>query len=480
MVGAGPTGLLLTTMLRRLGVDAHVVDRNSAPLTWDRATVITARTLEILDQFDVAAPIVSRAVPIRELIVSVDGALLSENDIGNPGAPYPFNVGLSEEHLEHALRTDLGQRGGVVHGGTTLRHVRQGVDDVEVTLDRRGASSTVHARWLVGCDGFHGATRNAAGIARRRLHPDRNWAVFDAAVEPWTSSVEATYGYLDGPGAVLTPLPDRRWRVYTRPAAGADVIADALSVLRRYHPSVRFADVADLSEFTCHSMIAAQYRSGRVLLAGDAAHVCSPAQGQGMNIGVHDAHNLGWKLAMVLRGGADDRLLDSYSAERRPIGEAVIHAGDAVDRAADGKGRAADPERLAELGRVLAVDDDEPTWIVDYPTSPIVIDRGGVGVPPGAVAPPSWSSSELRHRLVMTASSPVARRHHRRLDAATRELGWSPLHAAIDGRATTPTLHVIRPDGHVGLRAELDDERALEDYLTELMGSAGRALLRRL
>ncbi|MEM8621383.1 MAG: FAD-dependent monooxygenase [Actinomycetota bacterium] len=473
VVGAGPTGLLLTIALRRLGIDAHLIDRNSAPLTWDRATVITARSLEILDQLGLVDPIVDRGVHIREIVVAVDGTLLDAADAGQPGATYPYNVGLAEDELERVLRTDLARHGSVVYWGASLHQLTQGADGVEAVLVGERGPAMVRARWLVGCDGFHGATRHAAGIDRCRVHPDREWAVFDATVQPWTSPIEATYAYLDGPGAILTPLPDRRWRVYTRPAPDTDAVAETLSVLQRYHSTAQFADVAHLSHFTCHSMIAAEYRRDRVFLAGDAAHVCSPAQGQGMNIGLHDAHNLSWKLAMVLHEAADDGLLDSYAAERRPIGEAVIDAGDSADRVEDGRGRADDSQRRRELERLLTVD-DERTWTIDYPNSPIVLDRGGAGVPPGAIAPQSWSSNDLRHRAVVSASPNFADRQLPHLRSAADAFGWSPpMCTAPNGALDPPTVHVVRPDGYVGLRADLGDDAALDEYVAVESGSAG-------
>ena len=131
---------------------------------------------------------------------------------------------------------------------------------------------------------------------------------------------------------ILTPLPHRRWRVYVRPTSEtSDLVADATATMRRYAPSVEFAAVENPSRFQCHSRVASRFRSGRVLLAGDAAHACSPSEGHGMNTGMQDAFNLGWKLALVCQGADGPGLLDSYEAERRPIALRIAESGDAFE-----------------------------------------------------------------------------------------------------------------------------------------------------
>ena len=133
---------------------------------------------------------------------------------------------------------------------------------------------------------------------------------------------------------ILTALPGRRWRVYLRPSSPeSDLVADAASTIRRYEPAASFADVEDPTRFQCHTKVASTFRAGRVLLAGDAAHLCSPAEGHGMNCGLQDAVNLAWKLALVYQGAAEPALLDSYEAERRPVAEMIARSGDATEQA---------------------------------------------------------------------------------------------------------------------------------------------------
>ena len=167
--------------------------------------------------------------------------------------------------------------------------------------------------------------------------------MFDATLQGWADTYEGTFVYLETLPVILTALPGQRWRVYMRPISDeSDLVADAAATLRAYLPAVSFVDVENPTRFHCHTKVAAKYRSGRVFLAGDAAHLCSPSEGHGMNCGLQDAFNLAWKLSLVHHGAADPVLLDSYEIERRPVGR----EGDAVWRRLR---ICADGERLSRM-----------------------------------------------------------------------------------------------------------------------------------
>src|SRR5262249_19755751 len=142
------------------------------------------------------------------------------------------------------------------------------------------------------------------------------------------------YAYLEDIPVILTALPERRWRVYLRPSApDSDLVADARSTLSRYVSALGFDDVANPTRFHCPTKVATRFRASRILLAGDAAHVCRVAQAQGMNSGLEDAFNLAGKLALVCQGRSSPDLLDSYEVERRPVAEAITASGDATEHA---------------------------------------------------------------------------------------------------------------------------------------------------
>ena len=207
-------------------------------------------------------------------------------------------------------------------------------DRVVATVESHGEQRILTASWVVGCDGYRSTVRDLAGIAYEGSVPDEPWAVFDAGLAGWSSEWDLVQAFFDDPLVIITPLPGRRFRVYTRPQSReTDLEADARAVLDRYFPGVTFTDVHNPTRFLCHARVAERFRSGRVLLAGDAAHACSPTEGHGMNTGLQDAYNLGWKLAHVCRGEAGEVLLDSYDAERRPVAQRIVETGAAADAA---------------------------------------------------------------------------------------------------------------------------------------------------
>ncbi len=207
-------------------------------------------------------------------------------------------------------------------------------DGVVAEIERIGERYQIGAHWLVGCDGIHSAARELSGIGFEGHKLARQWAVFDATVEGWTHTYEGIFVYQDLLPIILTPLPGKRWRVYLRPSSPeSDLVADAASTLSIYAPSASFASVENPTRFNCYTKVATQFRAGRVFLAGDSAHLSSPAEGHGMNTGIQDAFNLAWKLALVHDGVANPRLLDSYQAERRPIAEMITQSGDMFEQA---------------------------------------------------------------------------------------------------------------------------------------------------
>ena len=328
-MGAGPTGLLLAAELRRRSVPCMLVDANPGPLHWDRATVVHPRSLEVFASLGLAEQFLAAGTPQRGARLHSHGEVLGAFELSSSGSSFPFNVGMSEEVTEAILTEYLGTVGGAVTRGTRLVGLTPGADGVHAEIEHDGARHELDVAWVVGCDGIHSPTRDACGIELVGHDIDTPWAVFDATLTGWTDVYDLTLVYLESVPVILTALPDRRWRVYLRPSSpDADLVADAAATLRGYAPGASFTDVENPTRFHCHSKVATHFRAGRVLLAGDAAHLCSPAQGHGMNTGLQDAANLAWKLALVHHGAADAALLDSYEIERRPAAAMVAASGD--------------------------------------------------------------------------------------------------------------------------------------------------------
>lgn len=513
VVGAGPTGLLLAAELWRRDVSCRVIDAHPAPLHWDRATVVHPRSLEIFEALGLLEPLLSQGVKQRVARLHSAGGKLGEIDLALCGGRYPFNIGISEEVTESILTAYLERLGGQVERASRLVELEADDEGVVATIARGGAREQVSAPWLVGCDGVHSTARERCGIELAGHDLPAPWAVFDATVPGWSDSFEANYAYLDKLPVILTALPQQRWRVYLRPSSPeSDLVADSLTTLRRYLPGIEFADVANPTRFHCHTKVATRYRSGRVLLAGDAAHVCSPSQGHGMNSGLQDAYNLAWKLALVCQGHCAPALLDSYEAERRPVALAVTASGDEFERAQD----LTDPAERHARDEALRAAFADPTTRhheaiaeaeldIDYRGSPLALGHDHPQLSPGQRLPntlEAWLPGgaccclhELTHRVGHTAlllggpSAPsgelaqlfVTLQAHRAeplIEAALMltvgeddpNAYASLAPAAADQLGIDRiTLLVIRPDGHVGLRADYDHLEALAAYQARLL-----------
>ncbi|MDQ3664969.1 MAG: FAD-dependent monooxygenase, partial [Actinomycetota bacterium] len=376
IVGAGPTGLLLAGQLRRRGVDCVLVDAYDAPLAWDRATVVHPRSLQIFESLGLVDQFLQAAVHIRGARFHSAGRMLGMLDFGANPTRYPFDLGVSEETTERILTGYLDSVGGKVIRSTRLVDLAQEGDRVIVTLETGGEHRVITVAWVVGCDGYRSTVRNVSGIAYEGGVPDEPWAVFDAGIDGWNADFDVTSAHFDDPLVILTPLPGQRFRVYLRPESRTtDLEATARDVLDRYAPGVTFTGVQNRSRFLCHARVAERFRSGRVLLAGDAAHSCSPTEGHGMNTGLQDAYNLGWKLAHVCRGEAGDVLLDSYEAERRPVAVRIVESGAVADAAQARLDAAKRSARDAQLTATFA----DPDAIQSEAAAAAEVDRDYTG-----------------------------------------------------------------------------------------------------
>ncbi|MCP9785302.1 FAD-dependent monooxygenase [Cyanobium sp. N5-Cardenillas] len=500
VVGAGPTGLLLAGELQRRGVPNLLIDARAEALHWDRATVIHPLSLEIFEALGLVDRFLEAGCRQRRILIHADGRRLGDLDLAACGSRFGFNLGLSEEVTETILTQHLEGLGGAVHRACRLVGLETHGDGVTATVVCGEHEHVVQARWLVGCDGLRSTTRALSGLDFEGHGIARPWAVFDAAVEGWAESHEVNAAYLDASPLILTALPDKRWRVYLRPAAEeGDLVAEAAAVLGRYLPQARFSGVENPSRFHCHSRVASAFRAGPVFLAGDAAHVCSPAEGHGMNCGLHDAANLAWKLALVHQGVADPALLESYEQERRPVAQEICRSGDATEQAhglQDSAERAARDRAIAAmLANPVARQQEvvaETEMNVSYAGSAIIGGGGGQRLPTTIALPPGAGTDRLHqlthrcgHTLLLVAAPEAS------LDAlvglladleADRAAGTVPpelVEAVVTVRLEQApslglgplTLLAVRPDGFIGLRADTDHRSAVRRY----GGLVGRA-----
>ena len=336
IVGAGPVGLTLAASLQARGVDVVVVDKAAEVARTSRAAVIHARTLEVLHTIDVTDELVRRGVIVpRFTLRDRDRALLTIDFDGLP-TPHPYTLMLPQDITEDVLTARLAELGGRVHRPYELALLEQDGDGVTATMT---GGETVRASYVVGADGMHSAVREQAGIGFAGDTYGQSFVVADVHLD-WEFDEREVMLYFAPAGLlVVAPLPGGRHRI----VATADVAPehpdrdDIQALLDARGPRRRPALVKDVvwsSRFRVHHRLADRYREGRVFLAGDAAHVHSPAGGQGMNTGIQDAVALAAPLARVLRDGADERILDGYEAERRPVAADVVAFTDRMTRVA--------------------------------------------------------------------------------------------------------------------------------------------------
>ena len=341
IVGAGPSGLTLAAALRQRGVEVVVIDRAVEMAGTSRAAVIHARTLEVLDAVGVTEELVNRgSIVPRFSVRDGDRALITIDFDGLP-TDHPYTLMLSQDQTEAVLRARLEELGVEVHQSCEFASLQQDADGVKATL---GDGRAIHAQYLVGCDGMHSAVREHAGIGFTGAAYADSFVLADVVLDWDLDAAEVMLYFAPSGLVVIAPLPGGRHRIVATVDDAPEVPDRAFiqALLDERGPQRRPARVGDVvwsSRFRVHHRLADRYRDGRVFLAGDAAHVHSPAGGQGMNTGIQDAIALAERLSDVLRGGKSAATLDRYESERRPVAAQVVHLTDRLTALATVNGR---------------------------------------------------------------------------------------------------------------------------------------------
>ena len=337
VVGAGPVGLFMAASLARLGVSVRIIDKAAAPSDKSKAVVIWPRTLEQFDIHGAVEPFLVEGLKVTDLHLMARRRSLARISLRQLPGAYPFGLFLPQSQTERLLTAELSRLGVTVERSVEL--VALAPAETHVTAGLRhadGSIETVHTGWLIGCDGAHSAVRHLLALP------------FDG--ETLTSSLALADLMLDGPAAeeitiswtpdgllAIFPLGRGRFRVVADvpEAAGEPTLDDIQDLLDQRGPGgLTGRDPIWLTRFKINERKVSDYRAGRVFVAGDAAHIHSPAGGQGMNTGLQDAANLAWKLALVCQGKARERILDSYSPERSAIGDLVLKSAGRATRLA--------------------------------------------------------------------------------------------------------------------------------------------------
>ena len=349
IVGAGPTGLTLAASLVKRGIATTVVDRQAAGSSTSRAAVVNARSLEVLEDLDVARRLVKEGIQAPIFTIRDGARTLIPIDFSTLPTEYPYSLMVPQSTTERLLSDRLVELGGSVVRPKSLTSVVQDADGVTATFED---GDTVRARYVVGADGIHSKVREQAGIDFEGGQYEESFVLADVRLTGDAPVEEVILYWATAGLTVVAPLPGDVFRIVAPvPDAPEEPSAAFVQeILDSRGPGGRMVvtDVIWGSRFRIHHRVAGTYRAGRLLLAGDAAHVHSPAGGQGMNLGIQDAVALSESLAGVLDGGPDS-LLDAYSAVRRPIARDVVTMTDRLTRLAT-LPRAARPIRNAAIG----------------------------------------------------------------------------------------------------------------------------------
>jgi 2-polyprenyl-6-methoxyphenol hydroxylase-like FAD-dependent oxidoreductase len=484
IVGAGPTGLVLACELARRGIDHRLVERDPRPFDGSRAKGLQPRTLEVLDDLGLVDRVLAAGRDYPGLRVHrPDGSLhhmrMDERHDPRPDVPYPNGWMLPQWRTGELLAQRLAELGGRVEHGVEVTGVARDVDGVTAAL---ADGSAVRARYLVGADGGRSAVRRALGVGfeGETVGTDR-MTVADVRVEGldrdhwhiWPGDDQRAFRL------GLCPLPSTdRYQLHAPPGA-ADSVEELVSSVTG--GAVRVLDVGWRSEYRANVRMVDRYRVGRAFLAGDAAHVHPPAGGQGLNTGIQDAYNLGWKLAAALTTG-DDAVLDTYEAERLPVAAAVLgissrlHArhGEGVEEAMRrddpvlrqlGVGYRGGPlavERRRAPGAVRAGDraPDAPGRTADGRPLRIFDVLRGPSFTLLALGDPTAVPAGLAARCVV----PPSRAADAPADAFVDVDGHAFRAYDVDPGAPGAVLLLVRPDGYLGACTDADDPAPVASF----------------
>jgi 2-polyprenyl-6-methoxyphenol hydroxylase-like FAD-dependent oxidoreductase len=490
IAGAGPTGLTLAAQLLARGITTRIVEKSPAPLPYSRALGVHARTLELLDTMGMSGAFLERGHRVRHLRMYSGRRNLFDLDLARNGSQYGFVLHLPQQDTERLLRDRVRDLGGTVEQGVELVRIRARHDAVDATLrDATGRESELSVGYVVGCDGAHSRVRHELGLPFAGQPYPQDWLLADVALDG-AGRDDAVHLFFRPNGLPLTciPMGGHRWRL-VMPNAGdrggqPPSFAEIQQLVEQRAPRpIEMSQPEWLSCFRCQLRSTTTYRQGRVLLAGDAAHIHSPAGGQGMNTGMLDAANLAWKLALVADGRAPDGLLDTYGQERVPVASNTLGFTDKIVRLLTMRNpvKRALRDTLVPAATSLPVVQNRAARrlsqvSVGYPSSPLIRPGGtGRGPRPGERMPDMDVRTDAgttrlyqalqqgRHVLLVSDAEIRAA-----FEAGGLELFAGLVDVVYAGRDATAAFALVRPDGILAARGSRQDVHEVIDYLRHL------------
>ena len=521
VVGAGPTGLTMANVLDRQGVSFRIIDTKGGPVEETRALVVHAKTMELLDKLGLADRAVEKGQRMGAVQVFGEGRPAGKLSFLEDGAgdrtPYPFALVLEQHRTERLLIDGLEETGGRVEWDTELVSLASTRDGARATIRRAdGSTESIEAGWVVGADGASSPVRHSLGLGFEGDTYEQTLFLADVEMEWDYGSRQVSIDMTRAGFYAIFPMPgEKRFRLIgnvPEELEGKDEISaeDVQGVLdRRSGLKTRITGLRWSSIYRTHRRMTERFRVGHVFLVGDAAHIHSPAGGQGMNTGIGDAYNLGWKLALVAKGLAHESLLDSYEAERMPFARSILNGTDRAFALQVTTDTATQRLKIFLTPLIFGFVSAIPPirrrafWLVsqlwtEYRGSPAVAWSGSTGKRPqaGDRAPYGFFATgpqagesifdtlcDQDHHLLLfeggraDAALPDPARKRKDLQALTSAYEASirlhlvaPGNRSLHGRyeVDSPTLILVRPDGHVAYRGPADDPDALGSYLDGL------------
>jgi 2-polyprenyl-6-methoxyphenol hydroxylase-like FAD-dependent oxidoreductase len=480
IAGAGPVGLTLANELTRYGVPLRIVDKAAERTDKSKALVLWSRTLELFDHAGYVDGFLSAGMQAHGAVISTGEEIVARISLDDLDSSYPYALMIPQSETERILEERLERLGVKVERNVALESfVDQGAQVQAVLRKTNGETETLMADWLVGCDGAHSAVRHGLGFTFDGTTQPSDWLLADGHIKGLDPQDRLHIFWHKEGILAFFPISQGRWRVVADlgPAASdahrADpTLAEIQALLTQRGPgNLVIEDAYWLAAFRINERKVSRYNRGRAFLAGDAAHIHSPAGGQGMNTGMQDAFNLAWKLSLVIEGACRPSLLDSYSVERSAVGDMVLRNAGRMTDAAVMRNPIAQGLRNAvvkfafgfpQLGHRAA--NTLAELDIGYPESPLTVQRGHHAK--GAKAGMRWRAplpaEDGKARFTAVGPADVVSK----LEAKFPRLVQA---ATPNGQADSAGLGLIRPDGYVGFAGAATDRAGAETYLQTLM-----------
>ncbi|BDS12884.1 FAD-dependent monooxygenase [Aureispira anguillae] len=524
IIGAGPTGLMAAAQLQRFNIPYRIIEKRKGTTAFSKALGVQARTMEIYDQMGIAEKAISLGLAVKEVQIMAKGQYVQTMPLSKAGinfTPFPYLFILEQSRNEELIHEYIQSRGGKVEWQTEMTHFEVQKNGAYVCIKKQdGSEEHIHADWVIAADGGRSPVRHALNIPFKGDTYKNVFYVVDTEVN-WEKDHNSLHMNLaDNNFTAFFPITDEkgtRFRLvgilpehfYDKKDISFEDIQQNIQALQ--HLDLTFGKTHWFSVYRVHHRCIDNFRMGPVFFAGDAAHVHSPAGGQGMNTGLQDAYNLAWKLALVVSNKAPKTLLDSYHKERWPFANQLVNTTDRAFTSVVKKGTLINWVRLNIMpfliSRLMGISKVQQRAFrivsqtgISYPESPIAV--GAVYLSKKAPHPgdrlpflkvyntTTAQQESLYHRLGEQFFHAIVwlKASDKQLDAVVQDLkqylddrypNLFQTHIISERAENTAVfqqldldqslLFIVRPDNYIGYIGKINDQQALENYLNLIL-----------